>query len=291
MKIASLSKDPLGKNLIVSYKYYVSLLENMTLEEKKNTNGYNIKIKDFQIDKLTNQINIRDQLIHQAIEELRKKNEKLKINENIKKVEEIKSNAYKLLPLLSSHNKPQAQSSQVIETGHNTNRSLNTPRKTKQSCISDNEIKAASYFQKYKIQNNPYNHNPTHGSNKHNQIVDLDYSGYRHANIDKEPRRFKTKTTEVREQMKNLNVSNLKLNMINNNYPNSKVYFSNGNIMDRSTDIGISFDINNIQTNELNSSNNDSANNSMLERDLDKKTKHILKFQGNKRARSNPYLR
>ena len=54
MKIASLSKDPLGKNLIVSYKYYVSLLENMTLEEKKNTNGYNIKIKDFQIDKLTN---------------------------------------------------------------------------------------------------------------------------------------------------------------------------------------------------------------------------------------------
>jgi len=93
--------------------------------------------------------------------------------------------------------------------------------------------------------------------------------------------------------MKNQNVSNLKLNMINNNYPNSKVYFSNGKGGGGDNSVeGISFDINNIQTNEaLNSSNNDSANNSMLERGLDKKTKHILKFAGNNRARSNPYLR
>ena len=151
LKISNLSKDPLGKNLIVSYKYYVSLLENMTLEEKRNSNQNNIKIKDFQIDKLTNQINIRDQLIHQALEELRKKNEKLKINENIKKVEEIKSNAYRLLPLLPARTK-QPNSSQEIPNPQNTNSSnkdLNPKiRKHKQTSMSFKENPPANHYHK-----------------------------------------------------------------------------------------------------------------------------------------------
>jgi len=120
----------------------------------------------------------------------------------------------------------------------------------------------------------------------------LDYSGYKNANINKELKKFKTKTTEVRDIMKNQNVTNLKLNLINNNYPASKVFFNNGsNNVSKSSD-GISFDINNIQANEIiNSSLNDSANNSMLERDLDKKTRRLLKLATNKRTRINPYLK
>lgn len=105
MKINNLSKDPLGRNLVVSYKYYLSLIENMTLEEKKISNLNNVKIRDIQINKLINQIQIRDQLIHQAREELRKRNEKLEMNEEIKNIEEVKNESYRILPLINSHQK------------------------------------------------------------------------------------------------------------------------------------------------------------------------------------------
>lgn len=91
--------------------------------------------------------------------------------------------------------------------------------------------------------------------------------------------------------MKNNNISNMKLNFINNNYPNSKVNFTNGN-GDKDND-KITFDLNSIQTNDaVNISHNDSINNSMLERDLDKKTRHYLRYPNkNTRMKSNPYLR
>jgi len=167
IKISNLSKDPLGKNLIVSYKYYCSLLENMNLEEKKNNNINNIKIKDFAIDKLTNQINIRDQLIHQAIDELKKKNEKFKINDNIKKVEEIKSNAYKLLPLINSHSK--GYSSQAIEnnfvSNNNNNKEIN-PYTRKHRPISMNRDENQN-----NQQNHPANHYHNNNNNNNNKQI------------------------------------------------------------------------------------------------------------------------
>ncbi len=168
-KIASLSKDTLGKNLIVSYKYYESLLENMTLEERKNANSNNIRIKDIQIDKLTSQIHVRDQLIHQATEELKKKNERLKVNENILKVDEIKSNAYKILPLLTNHHKPQSSHNQH-QQGHNHNNSygdLNSSKKQKGVNVSFEG--PANHYKK--IQNSNFNaqRNPSsHHNNKQN---------------------------------------------------------------------------------------------------------------------------
>jgi kinesin family member 18/19 len=79
-----------GKILMQTYQYYSTLLDNMTLEHRKNVNLSEMKRKEFQINKLLDQIKARDEVILNANNEIKKKKISFKYNsEKLKSLEEI----------------------------------------------------------------------------------------------------------------------------------------------------------------------------------------------------------
>jgi hypothetical protein len=92
-------KDFASQLLTGVYQYHIGLLENITLEHRKNVNLNLAKSKELQIDKLTGQIQYRDEFINQADSEFRKKLIKFKQNENIKTLEQLNSEPIRL-PLI-----------------------------------------------------------------------------------------------------------------------------------------------------------------------------------------------
>ena len=59
------------------------------------------------------------------------------------------------------------------------------------------------------------------------RIYKYDYSGYNNPNIVKEKQNFKTKTNEIIKKSKRNQLSELKLNILNDLYKNSKVKYIN----------------------------------------------------------------
>jgi hypothetical protein len=92
-----------GKILIHTYKYFTSLLENMTLEHRRNLNLSEIKRKDLQINTLLDQIKARDEMILSVNSEMLKKKIPMKRNARIKSIEEIEMTPLKL-PVINPNN-------------------------------------------------------------------------------------------------------------------------------------------------------------------------------------------
>ena len=73
-KIIIQQKFEHSKNILNDYfQYFIIILQNMKLEAKKFTDLAELKIKDLQLDALTNQIKVKDSLIDNANNELKKK--------------------------------------------------------------------------------------------------------------------------------------------------------------------------------------------------------------------------
>ena len=131
-----------------------------------------------------------------------------------------------------------------------------------------------------------------------------DYSGYCNPNIVKEKQVIKTKTNEIMRKTKRSQLSDLKLNMLNDQYKNSKVFYvnkgTNPNISFSEEPNVITFDtrkLNKSQSNgsfsfrsESNSLNASSSNNRIFnykEREIDSKIRKIMVMK----KKMSPYLK
>jgi hypothetical protein len=112
-QITKFSKEyPTGiKILMNTYQYYSSLLENMTLDHRKNQKFNELKIKDYEIEKLIDQIKIRDNMLTNFETELKKKKIPFKTSNNqIKSLQELESEPIYIpvmiaeLPAINSNN-------------------------------------------------------------------------------------------------------------------------------------------------------------------------------------------
>jgi hypothetical protein len=88
-----------------TYKYYITLLDNMALESRREINQLVMQSKDMDIQKLKDQILIRDKYIDKASVELTKKNVPNSYLKNIKSIQEvIKKNDISLPEIANSGN-------------------------------------------------------------------------------------------------------------------------------------------------------------------------------------------
>ncbi len=70
-----------GKNLSLQFEYNCVLIENVTLEHTKKMKLNEMKKKNFQINKLVNQLKLRDEVIEKANAEMKKNKVKVEIPE------------------------------------------------------------------------------------------------------------------------------------------------------------------------------------------------------------------
>ena len=148
------------------------------------------------------------------------------------------------------------------------------------------------------------NNTPNVNLNKVNLISSgkYDYSGYCNPNIIKEKKVIKTKTNEVMRKTKKSQLSELKLNILNDQYKNSKVFYvnkgTNPNLSFSEEPNVITFDtrkLNKSQSNvsfsqRSNDSLNVSANSRVFnykEREIDNKIKRIMVLK----KRMSPYMK
>jgi hypothetical protein len=94
--IKKYKKDFLSHILNKSYQYYISYLDNMTFEHRKNVNHNFIKIKELQLRRLTDQIKHRDEYLAQANSEFKKKMVKFKTNDGLRPLDEIAAEPVRL---------------------------------------------------------------------------------------------------------------------------------------------------------------------------------------------------
>jgi len=105
--ITSFSKDNQtgGKVLMQTYQYYTTLLDNMSLEHRRNINFSEMKRKEFQINKVVDQIKLRDDFIINATSEIKKKKIPFKINpEIVKSLDEIELEPLRLPVIVNNYN-------------------------------------------------------------------------------------------------------------------------------------------------------------------------------------------
>jgi len=113
-QITNFSKEhPVGIKIIMNtYQYYSSLLENMTLVHRKNQKLNEMKTIDYEIEKLIEQIKIRDGMLSNFEAEFKKKKIPFKtINNNqIKTMKQLESEPFNIpymigeLPLIKNNN-------------------------------------------------------------------------------------------------------------------------------------------------------------------------------------------
>jgi len=265
--INNLSKEPLGSSLNLTYQYYVVLLDNMTLEHKKNMNLLNLKQREVKLNKLIDQINIRDQLIHNAKSELEKKGVSIKQNEQIKPLESLNIEHSFVLPVVISNNSDKI----------------------------DNKI-----FNKNALNNLNYSKlNISNNESLNNSRAKSPYEAYNNPNIIKEKKKFKSKTSEIIEKAKKNELTEMRLHVINDQYPNSKIYYLNSKNPNKRLSNGRLQNVIALDTRNANQSfeSNKSADVSSLsksrrEREMDKKVKNIfLKKNFVGRHKNSPYLK
>ena len=172
------------------YQSYILEIDNMENDYKRKQIMNEMRSKDIKIQKLVQQLKLRDEYINQEKKQLAKKKIRYYFEgeKDIKKLEEL-----------------------------NIDRNFSLP------IIIQQENKNMSLFDSPKRVVSPINRN------KVNQISNgrYDYSGYCNPNIVKEKQVIKTKTNEIMRKTKRSHLSNLKLNMLNEQYKNSKVFYVN----------------------------------------------------------------
>lgn len=96
-----LEKDPVsGKNLSLQFEYNCVLIENVTLEHTKRLKLNEMKKKNFQINKLVNQIKLRDEVMENAVTEMKKNKIILEKPEEIKDLDELEIEQSMILPVI-----------------------------------------------------------------------------------------------------------------------------------------------------------------------------------------------
>ena len=270
----------------LQYLYHSFILEINNLENdfvrKQNTNE--IVSKDIKINKLIEQLKIRDEFIKEEKKSLAKK----KINfvfegeKDIKKVEDLNVDKSISLPFIiqQDNNALHSGTSNIVsKTLTNANRQILSPL---------NNMNNMSRHRVAIMSNGQY-----------------DYSGYSNPNIIMEKKVIRTKTNEIMKKTKNNQLSELKLNMLNDQYKNSRVMYVNkrhlGNRSFHEDDNVITFDTRKLNKSQSygtisQKSQNDSFNNSGFgksgifnykEREIDNKIKRVM--IGKKKA--SPYLK
>ena len=254
------------------YQSYILEIDNMENDFLRKQSLGEIRTKDIKIQKLVEQLKIRDEYINQEKKQLAKKKIKyyFKGENEIKKLEELNIDKSFSLPF-------------IIQQDNNKF----NPNSIKFRSIENNRSRALN-------------------SNRINQIANgrYDYSGYSNPNIIKEKKIIKTKTNEIMRKTKRSHLSDLKLNILNDQYKNSKVFYinkgTNPNLSFSDEPNIIAFDSRKVNKSQSNSSfsiasQNDSMDNSHLsskvfnykEREIDNKIKRIL--VGKKKM--SPYIK
>ncbi len=240
------------------YNSYVFEINNLSNEFTRKRNLNLIRQKDLKIQKLLEQLKIRDEYISNEKKELQKK----KVNfyfegeKNIKRVEDLNVEKSQALPII-----------QQVVSGSRTplQKTNNNSRVT-----SANLSKTGGKF---------------------------DYSGYSNPHIVKEKQVFKTKTNEIMNKSRKNELTELKLNMLNDRYKNSKVRYVNKRHIKFSDDIEkndnnndesivIAFDTRNLNKSHSNASfyskrsqsdmSKSRINFNFKEREMENKVKRIL---------------
>ena len=246
------------------YQSYILEINNMENDFMRKQSLNDIRSKDIKIQKLVEQLKIRDEYIKQEKKQLAKK----KINyffageKDIRRLEDLNIDKNFSLPfILKQENNIQSEK-RILSPIVNLNR-VN------------------------RISNGKY-----------------DYSGYCNPNIVKEKQVIKTKTNEIMRKTKRSQLSDLKLNMLNDQYKNSKVFYvnkgTNPDVSFSEEPNVITFDtrkLNKSQSNgsfsfrsESNSLNASSSNNRIFnykEREIDSKIRKIMVMK----KKMSPYLK
>jgi hypothetical protein len=241
-------KEPLGQSLQMAFQNYLVELENLDLDQKKSINIKNLRNKEVKVNKLIDQIKLRDQLIENMKAELYKKGIKMKENEKLKNLEN-----------LNIENK----SSYALEQISNFK---NSP----QNYYYNDEAKIPEANNKYlkKFSNPKF-------KSRSNSPRDLNFQAYNNPNIKKEKVKIKTKATELINRAKRKELTEIKMHLINDMYPNSKInYLNSGNqrIL-RENSIPIHLKSGESFHSLMNKSNYSNLNTSFKEREIDKKVK------------------
>jgi hypothetical protein len=260
--ISKYKDEPLSGSLNTTYQHYIVLLENLNLEYKKIQNNFNLKQKELKLNKLIDQIKLRDDLLSSVKNEMSKKGINFKTSDEVKSLENLNISSNFILPTVGN------------------------PKDSGQTPFTLRSFRGIS-------QN--YSSNNLNSSRSKSP-----YEGYKNPNIVKTKKKFKSKITEIIDKVKKNELSDLKLNMINNLYPNSKIYYINAKNPNKKLNINqqnlITFD-----TRKLNNSF-DKANTSFnsiksditrgREREIDKKVKNILINKNIlTRHKNSPYLK
>lgn len=270
--------------LDVSYQYYKLQVDKLDQEFKDKLNNFNIRKNDWEIYKLITQINYRDKGIESFSNELKDINVVLvDLSKDIKESKNINdfkikynlvfnSNHYNLnnittnklpdvnltvLPTIKNYNKNKINSN----FNNNINESFDNTK--------DNKLKSSIKFNNNYI--DPYNKtlykrknyfvNPNNSAKKVKEVSQIhhDYSDYHNPGIFKHKTKFNTKTSKVIEESQKGKLTEFKLRMINNLYPNSKIDLLNSDYRNKK----YNNDKNNISiySNKSNKSKNSNNNN------------------------------
>jgi hypothetical protein len=174
-------------------------MNNLENDFIRKQNNNEIISKDLKINRLLEQLKIRDEYITQEKKSLANKNIKFifEREKDIRKVEDLNINTKHVsFPLIYQQDK--RLNTQTINNITTTKNNIsNTP--------------ASSTRNKVFLMNNGQ----------------YDYSGYSNPNIIMEKKVIRTKTNEIINKTKKNQLSELKLNMLNDQYKNSKVMYVN----------------------------------------------------------------
>ena len=176
------------------YEYYQLQIENMENEHQRITNIITLNKRDLKIQKILEQLKIRDEYISKENAELHKRKVNFSFpNENeIKQISQLKCSHIKHISPLY-----------VYQDSNNVNDNIN-------------------------VNNNNLLHN---GRTLSGFQSKMDYSHYSNPNVVKEKKVFNTKTNEIISYIagrKKKDVSTLRLNIINNKFKGSKVMYVGG---------------------------------------------------------------
>ena len=191
----------------LQYLYHSFILEINNLENdfvrKQNTNE--IVSKDIKINKLIEQLKIRDEYIKQEKKTLAKKKIKFVFEgeKDIKKLEDLNIDKNFSLPFIIQQDNNNMRGGQNIisQTLNKTNR-ISSPINNNNDMSSRHRVTIMSNGQ-------------------------LDYSSYSNPNIIMEKKVIRTKTNEIMNKTRKNQLSELKLNMLNDQYKNSRVMYVN----------------------------------------------------------------
>ena len=199
-------------NLQYLYHSFVFEVNNIENEFIRKQNLNQIRQKNMKIQKLVEQLKIRDEYINNEKKEIENKNIKFVFeNENdIKKIEDLNIDKSFSLPVIVQNN-----------DNLNTNNFRLSAKSTKRINNNNNIFNNNNN----NINNNFYEDNKNESPPQ--RIYKYDYSGYNNPNIVKEKQNFKTKTNEIIKKSKRNQLSELKLNILNDLYKNSKVKYIN----------------------------------------------------------------